>query len=252
MRLLLDVVLHPADEVVDECEDQVLVARRIEGASVIAVREVRPHFLRLAEQPERVVDARGELLVLPLIEEVGRHVDPLEAGVRRAPAPLVRAVVEERVLDDQCRDEVLRRGIRDLVPREVLLAGGVAVRRGSGRGVGVAGLFLNRGPGEGEVVLEDAAGIGDVAVEVRRGRVGSDGAEVGRPVRRSQQLGDGAEADADHPDPSVRPRLPGGPLDRVGAVATHGQGERVEHALRAAGPAHADPEDRVAALQQAR
>ena len=249
-RGLLETVLHAADEVVEEREDHRLVARRVERAAVVPVREVRPDLPRLAEHAERVVDARRELLVLPLVEEVGRHVDVAEAGIRRSPDPLVRAVVVEGVLEDQRRDEVLRLFVREFVLGEVLLALDIAVRWRARSRVGVAPRLLIAGPGEGEVVLEDAAGIGDVAVEVRRGRVGSDGAEVGRPVRRSQQLRDGAEADADHSDASVGPRLPGGPLDRVGAVATHGQGERVEHALRAAGPAHRDPDERVPALQQ--
>src|SRR5439155_4007455 len=97
--------------------------------------------------------------------EVGRDVDATEAGIRRAPDPLARAVVVEGVLEDQRRDEVLRLLVRELVLGEVLLTLDIAVRRRARGRVGVAALLLNAGPGEGEVVLEDAAGIGDVAVE---------------------------------------------------------------------------------------
>ena len=118
-RRLLETVLHAADEVVEEGEDHRLVARRVERAAVVPVREVRPDLPRLAEHAERVVDARRELLVLPLVEEVGRDVDAAEAGIRRAPDPLVRAVVVEGVLEDQRRDEVLRLFVREFVLGEV-------------------------------------------------------------------------------------------------------------------------------------
>src|SRR5207245_928889 len=141
-------------------------------------------------------------------------------------------------------------GVGRLVRGVVLLARRVAVlRRPGGRVLGAARLLI-AGPGEREVVFEDAARVGDVAVEVRRRRIRRDRAQVRRPVGRGQQLGDGAEADADHAHAAVGPRLLGGPLDGVVAVLAHGLGERVEDALRATGAADRDAEDRVAAGEE--
>src|SRR5204863_1462549 len=124
----------------------------------------------------------------------------------------------------------------------------VAAGRGAGDGVVGAAILLDRGPGEGEVVLEDAAGVDDVAVEVGGRRRGGDREQVRGAIGRGQELGDAAEADTDHADAAIGPRLARDPFDRVVAVGSHRVREGVELALRASGAAHRYADDRVATL----
>src|SRR5207248_5951783 len=119
-----------------------------------------------------------------------------------------------------------------------------------GRERGGAALLLDAGPCEREVVLEDAAGVGDIPVEVRGGRGSGDGAEVRWLLAGGQQLRDASEADADHPNPPVGPWLARRPFHGVVTVLAHRVVERVELPLRASGAAYRNAQQRVAAAHQ--
>ena len=74
------------------------------------------------------------------------------------------------------------------------------------------------GPPQAEAELERAAAVDPAVAVVGRGDDGRERTERGRVLGRRQPLGGPDVRRADHPDAPRRPRLPGGPADRLDAV----------------------------------